>query len=391
MRGVYKISKCIEKYYKLLNNNQLTDAKTLLDEIIERINNNNEFIEIEDIEELLDEEVSYNKRIVIKKSIMEYICDFYESVSKKDSEKIKHSYQAILKSLNKDNIYVSVDEFIKKLNYDLKKNEINNKYKNKISKSKKEKIVIIDDVNNEDFDILLRLFEESGNIRFQFLREKDKNIFVIREKIELKEKINGLETYNEATKLFNNKKFAKALELFELLLQKENQKANIYGKIGLCYLKLRDKRNAIVYLKASTILNETNNPKYDFSDLIYALENNQNEKRPKVKQEEFESDNNTYGIECINDIIEMVKEGYTLIEACGAYNLSNEQTCFAFLIYAKEYYRLQDYRNGDLCLKKVEQNDSKTPKIIKELNNIKRSKQFYKNRKSNILIKIKTT
>ena len=67
MRGVYKISKCIEKYYKLLNNNQLTDAKTLLDEIIERINNNNEFIEIEDIEELLDEEVSYNKRIVIKK------------------------------------------------------------------------------------------------------------------------------------------------------------------------------------------------------------------------------------------------------------------------------------------------------------------------------------
>lgn len=74
-------------------------------------------------------------------------------------------------------------------------------------------------------------------------------------------------------------------------------------------------------------------------------------------------------------------EGMTLEVATKRLGLMPEQVLLIKLIYARDYYIEEMYLIGDKLLKEVEKNKNKTSKVVALLKEIRKNRNFYKNRK----------
>lgn len=102
-----------------------------------------------------------------------------------------------------------------------------------------------------------------------------------------------------------------------------------------------------------------------------------NIKLEEAKTEVFNPENRNH-LSTISSI--MVRNCLTLEESCDYLNLDKNTRNTVFLMFAKEYYYLCDFTNGDKLVKIIEREQDKSPRVKELLNEIRRDKNFYKNR-----------
>ena len=381
---ITKLSNELLKFYNNINSKNITDSKLSYTTIVNRLRLDNEFIEMEDLENLLQKEIHLDNDIIIEKNIIEYICDFFKFISKKNLIESEECAKCIYAILDKENVQIDVNEFISYLQKEIYQLELSENLKDNIDKAYYYGISIVD-IKKEDLPIFENIVKEIDNIQLFIFDDKK---LVIINKNDKKEKINSYELYNKSRDDYYNKNYEECINKLSMIMKNDKIKVNICGKLGLCYMMLKKYNVAIDYLTFATYLNENNNPKYDYSDLIFDLQNNimssDKKTRFKMLEDEFYDDmNNYFNITQINDIILSVNNGTTIEEACKLMGLTEEQINLVYLIYARECYFYSDYYNGDKYIKYVQKKENRTDYVNSVLNMLIVNKYYYKNRKRN--------
>ena len=384
-------------------------------------------------------------------NISKYIQEFYLSISEKKYDKARIYLDILSKSndigicsINLDNLYklLSLNESditkknnnnsISKNNYiEKKKNQTNvEDYSGNAIRNNSEQIIPIDVKRNKEKKISTiriendkkmieelhcQLKENKGILLLKPMSEvrinsildiiknySDLSAFTIiddgRQRIVLKyqefdDYFSVDEHVADATQYYKNGEYDKCIEIeLNILKNSEYNKASNYSFIGLSYMKLHNRTQAIDYLKIANYLAKVNKKEHRFDDLILYLTGgiDKPDRKPKVKflEEEFDDsyDSYYYGIsnfDFINSYI--VNSGLDVESACIELGLSNEDINIINLIYAKEYYKIDHKEIGDLFLKYVEQNKDKSTKVKKILDDISKNKALYKHKKDNLL------
>ena len=100
-----------------------------------------------------------------------------------------------------------------------------------------------------------------------------------------------------------------------------------------------------------------------------------------MEETDFYNDlNEYYGIDCIDEISNLIESGSSLKDACNDLKLNEEQKQLILLIYGKECYATENYYLGDIYLSKVEKSKNKSKNINCLISEIRTNKKFYKNR-----------
>ena len=102
-----------------------------------------------------------------------------------------------------------------------------------------------------------------------------------------------------------------------------------------------------------------------------------NDKLKKAKGTKFDPENRSH-LKTISSI--MVRDCLSLEETCTSLSLDRNTRNIVFLMFAKEYYYLSDFKNGDELVKIVEREEDKSDRVKQLFNEIRRDKNFYKNR-----------
>lgn len=189
----------------------------------------------------------------------------------------------------------------------------------------------------------------------------------------------------EGNSAYSKGQYDACIGSYRKLLEFGEPKAWIYAKLGLAYMKKFDKDTAIDYLTIATALAKEEQTDFDFTELIASLKGliDPEDKKPRVRMttDDFGNDvNEYYGIDNIEEIVELVSTGFSIEEACQNVGLDEEQISVVSLIFARECYSQCNYSLGDQYLKKVEKTKNKTKFITSLFEEIRRNKRFYKNR-----------
>ena len=217
---------------------------------------------------------------------------------------------------------------------------------------------------------------------------------VVREHVDIKEVLDNARSAYSLGKYENsegdfdsaNSRFNEAAEYYELALKIGKPFASTYSGYGMTLYRLGRMKEAIDCLKVATIMSKTEgNGKIDFSDLIEKLENppKKEDRKPNVvvQESEFE-DKQESGLsnELINDIIGLTLEGeISLIDACKKLNLSEDDTNYIKLLYARDCYYLGNDTMGDKYFKQVEK-CKKSPRVKELYKEVLANKKYYHNR-----------
>ena len=220
--------------------------------------------------------------------------------------------------------------------------------------------------------------------QIDFLGEKR---LVIKYNPPMEQRYDVRKLYNEGQKAYHEKDYEKSFDCFsKLLLIYDNPNGSVYSFIGLCYLKKRDKKNAINFLMVGSCLAKKEHKKYDYTDLVLSLKGYHNgesiKKTCRFKIADFNDSAIVLNEEEFLKIHEYIlKSGLDVETACCKLELSLEETCLVKLSYAVKYYTQNNFEVGDRFFKSVERTPDK-PKIVKKaLEQIRHDKQFYCNRK----------
>ena len=208
---------------------------------------------------------------------------------------------------------------------------------------------------------------------------------VLRYRPIVKEYVDILEVFQEAKKLYRRGKFEDAAKKYELLLKLGKPRDIVYGMYGLTLLQMHRRKESLDYLKVATIMSKEKDGPLDYSDLIYELENPHDaNKKPRVdiKESEFvEASKVVLDDELLNDLIGLTQEGeISLIDACKKLNISEVDTNYARLLYARDCYYKGDYERGDIYLKQVEKSKDKDKRVKDLYKEIQLNRKYYVHR-----------
>ena len=102
-----------------------------------------------------------------------------------------------------------------------------------------------------------------------------------------------------------------------------------------------------------------------------------NDKLKNAKRTKYDFENRTH-LSIISST--MTRKCMDIFEVCRYRNFSNENRNIVLLMFAKEYYYIEDYVTGDKLISYVESQKYKSPKVKRLLNEIKSDRNSYKNR-----------
>lgn len=245
---------------------------------------------------------------------------------------------------------------------------------------------LLDPMPKEKRDLIHEYVSGFDDIASFNIGQDDKRRVVLRYKPYVREYVNIMDTATDARRFYKKGQYNEAAECYELLLKIGKPRDITYGGYGLTLLKLHRKNEALDYLKIATIISKDNNGKLDYTDLIEHIEYplDKENKKPKVvvKEDEFEDKNKTtLDEELLNDLIGLTSEGeISLIDACKKLNLSDEDTNYIKLLYARDCYYLDKNNEGDLYFKQVEKSKAKDKRVKALYKEILVNKKYYHNR-----------
>lgn len=191
----------------------------------------------------------------------------------------------------------------------------------------------------------------------------------------------------EANKLYGESSYKKALQKYIEILETGKPVTITFARIGLCYMKINSVKKAIEYFTVATELSQKLGEDFDFTELIMKLkglpvdENSEVKFRAKVNLSDFDNDiDSFYGIDDIEKITELVRNGLTVEEIGDRFYLTLEQIDIVKLIFARECYIVGNFVMGDSYLKMVERSKNKTDFVISLMTNIVKNKKFFMHR-----------
>lgn len=199
-------------------------------------------------------------------------------------------------------------------------------------------------------------------------------------------KINKSALFVEGDRAYREQDYEKCIACYRKLLYLVKPNSKVYAKLGLAYMKQNRLKKAIEYLTIATELSKASNNSHDFSELIAKLSGkplSDEELKPTfdMKEDEFLSEENHYGVQHLEEISRMVfVDGISLEDACKTFNYDENQANIIRLIYAEEYYSAGDYNSGDSLVKLVTAAKNKSKRVKRILDNVNARKKFYKNR-----------
>lgn len=248
-------------------------------------------------------------------------------------------------------------------------------------------MVLLKPMDNQRIKALEEQIKDIPNIDTFCIGEGKLQQVVLRLKSTSCEEIDFSSIANEGVHDYKKGDYASCILKYRQLLEHdEKNMVWVYGELGLAYGRQYKKDIAIDYLTVATELAKKENKDVDFTYVISCLRGEVSIKERKahkvrMKEADFFSDNNNYGIECFDEVIQDVSMGQDVLLVCANKGLNVEQQMITLLLLARECYIFEDYRNGDLYLKQVEQMKNKSKLVCSLMNEIRRSKRFYKNRR----------
>jgi len=251
-------------------------------------------------------------------------------------------------------------------------------------------IVPLKKINGDRLSLLRKKIKGSDDLLYLKIRDRYTLIYAPNKRI----RDNYVEYINKGEELYKESKYEEAVVEYKKVLWSGSAKAYTYARIGLCYLKMSHINKCLEYLKIATELSRIEGKNFDFSVLIAQLTNSgmvdeeDTKFYVKFNENDFYEDK-YYGISCMSNIIDNIRNGMSIEESFILYNLDEEQSLVALLVLAKEYYKVGEFELGDTLYKKVEKHNNKSRKVIKIMNEIQRNKKFYMYREDNQNILIK--
>lgn len=179
------------------------------------------------------------------------------------------------------------------------------------------------------------------------------------------------------------KDFTTELELALRLIRSGYIFAHVFASLGYAYLGLfLDRKRAIEFFTIANELDKEEGSTYDFTNLIFRLQNKDNssyEKKPVTTEFQTENDfqdnisDNLFSME-----LELLNSGLSLDEITRKLNLTEDQSLIMYLNLARECFSSGYDTVGEKLLKLVIKNKNKTLKVSKLLKEIQSRKKFYK-------------
>ena len=326
-------------------------------------------------------------------NLAEYIHGFYKSLSQNKFEEAKIYIDIISKSSRLEQECVLIPSLIQILNNtenNLKKQKENqDSYQlyitQKLNDLYKYGIALLKPLPNNTIKYLKTIIKDKPDIASFTIGSKEQEQIVLRYQPNIKEYKDISNLLKKGSEAYSLGDYDTCINNYRQVLESIEPKAFVYAELGLAYMKKFVKGIAIEYLTIATELSKKEDNKFDFTELIASLKGLiplQN-KKPRVKMEITDFNNNLheyYGINNLDEIVELISAGYNVEEACQFKGLNKEQTDLVFLILAKDSYAKNDFSLGDKFIKQVEKRKEKTKFVISLLEEIRKNKKFYKNR-----------
>jgi len=367
----FDIDTYVQNFYESVSKNELKKAQVYLDILSKARNLGYEFNASDLLNQVLDssfEMLGDNKSEKRQKDTV--VTKDKEVVSSVKEEKRVKQQQVIRPSVS------------------IKKNDPNIEFvQHKLYTLREDKgIIVLKPMPIERRRKLYKIIEDIPEIRAFSIGQDGGRRMVLRY-IDQNKKVDIKETLEKANEYYQDMKYAKCLREYQKLLGTGNPPHSVYSKIGLLFLKLKNKNEAVKYLTVGTELAKKVNSTYDFTDLINSLtgviaEEDQ-KTHVKMNVEDFEQDNNDYGIKGLNEIMGyFVRHQHHIDEVCTDFDLNPEQANIVKILIARNNYTYDHYENGDKLMKQVEQSEEKTPLVKSLFKETVKNKKFYRNRKT---------
>lgn len=258
-------------------------------------------------------------------------------------------------------------------------------------------IILLGHMNDDKIDRIFDMVSDYSDMVAFVIGEGREEQVVLRYKPIIDEYVDSKSLIEMGNQAYKQGNYDECIRNYLQLLQLfESPRSNIYSKLGLAYLKKKQIPLAIDYLTIATYLAKKENIDLDFSDLLanlkgdIPLENRKPYFRMTQKDFNYSDVDNYYGVSDFEKINAYIAESGLDVESAGEQlGLSLEEIDIIRLIYAREFYAQGNYDKGDLFLRAVEMSKNKTGKTIKRLNEIRKNKIFYQNRKRDSSVKLK--
>lgn len=250
---------------------------------------------------------------------------------------------------------------------------------------KRKSMILLDPMESAEIDRILEMIEDYPDMVAFIVEVGRKQQVVLRYK-PVGEYIDVKSVINLGNQAYNDGNYKECIENYLKLLQNLNEpKSNIYSKLGLAYLKNRQKPLAIEYLTVANALVKKEKLSFDYSDLIAELKGEIQRVKPQFKMTlkdfDYSGVDPHYGIKNFTQINSYIAEsGLDVESACEQLGLTSEETDMVKLIYAKEFYTQGFEEQGDLFFRSFERSKHKTEATKKVFEEIRKNKRFYKNR-----------
>lgn len=260
---------------------------------------------------------------------------------------------------------------------------VNRKYKTLLEKKG---IIILSPFTKDKTKKILDITKEKHNVKAFTVLIDGKMRIILKYHETLDEDIHKSQIIKDAKEAYKRQDYNSCIEKNLLLLHHfDVPKAYIFGMIGLSYLKKKKVKLAKEYLTVADALSKQGNEKLDYSQVLSFLngEIHHDDLKTRVyfNEEEFEFDylDSTFGIDNFNELNDYIlSTGMDVESACIELGMDEEKIQIIKLIYAREYYKLGNIKNGDIFIDSVESADENSERVLKILDYIKRNKNLLK-------------
>lgn len=251
---------------------------------------------------------------------------------------------------------------------------------NKLIKDKG--VILVDDMKKEDKDIMLDLTSNYSDILPFVIQGITKEMIVL--KYHNQEDINQKEVLKEAKLASKQKRYHDSIKNNLILLQNaDTLDENIIFSLGYLFSKIKKEDEYIKYLNIYYAIATNRKYKNNTGKILESIFNRKHYLEPKAKVSmnltDFETNSSIdEEFEKLNEYI--INSGLDVTTACTQLGIPQDAIDKLNLLYAQEYYKQKQFKQGDVFLQAVEKRRDKTKEVMTICNEVRNRKRFYQNR-----------
>ena len=251
---------------------------------------------------------------------------------------------------------------------------------NKLIKDKG--VILVDDMKKEDKDIMLDLTSNYSDILPFVIQGITKEMIVL--KYHNQEDINQKEVLKEAKLASKQKRYHDSIKNNLILLQNaDTLDENIIFSLGYLFSKIKKEDEYIKYLNIYYAIATNRKYKNNTGEILESIFNRKHYLEPKAKVSmnltDFETNSSIdEEFEKLNEYI--INSGLDVTTACTQLGIPQDAIDKLNLLYAQEYYKQKQFKQGDVFLQAVEKRRDKTKEVMTICNEVRNRKRFYQNR-----------